>query len=294
MQQAFDSLAQRCVYNLRFMCRDSTPMARLLDAVCAELELLALPHHPDEAWEGWEVNNRKPALDKAWRDICKKLYNFYKFLYTAVMPGESKARIKPLYGALLEKSGVHITDINQWTPVGLTNFVCGVMDGDFSYLLTRMDGATGHDGYLTELGARCLAEGYTREIRTGFGATGYDFSVRFSNGVGGFIFQYNPRKYQRFSFGTQNGIGEKAMLEDFANLDADLQAHFLRICGRCRNCMGCTKGGKNKIFTVDVCHKGEKHALCPQFPNHWNDRMTPETADTLFKYHAAQLRYAKG
>jgi len=84
------------------------------------------------------------------------------------------------------------------------------------------------------------------------------------------------------------------MLEDFENLDRDLQAHFIGICKTCNHCLVCTKGGKNKAFTVNVKYGGREYSLCPCFPQHSWDTMDEKRIDLLFKYHAAQEAYAAG
>jgi hypothetical protein len=53
------------------------------------------------------------------------------------------------------------------------------------------------------------------------------------------------------------------MLEDFENLDKDLQKHLIGVCKTCNGCLGCTKGGRNRIFAVKVEHDGKEYNLCP-------------------------------
>ena len=122
-------------------------------------------------------------------------------------------------------------------------------------------------------------------------ATYIGITISFNNGVGGFQIGYNPRKYKPFYFGTANGIGGKAMLEDFVNLDGDLQKHFINICRPCNGCRSCVKGGKNEIFKTKVSYNGKEYALCPCFPNHSWDTMDRGLIDLLFKYHDAQNIY---
>ena len=81
------------------------------------------------------------------------------------------------------------------------------------------------------------------------------------------------------------------MLEDFENLDYDLQKHFIQICGNCKYCNGCTKNGRNEIFTVKVNFEGKEYNLCPNFPQHSWDTFDRDLIDVLFKYHNAQEVY---
>ncbi|MCL1855909.1 MAG: hypothetical protein FWF86_09265 [Clostridia bacterium] len=239
---------------------------------------------------------------------------------------EHKAGYKPQYNTLLKEIGIEVTkdktdvfitadnellqslkllaentpvNVNPCTSYALINFACCSFAGDYSFpfagdfnfLLARVDHVAGLNSLLFEIQNRCLENGYEKIMYCSFGASGFDFSIRFQNKVGGFLIGYNPRKYQPFYFGTINGIGEKAMLEDFDNLDEDLQAHFINICRTCSGCLGCTKGGKNKIFATNVTYEGKEYNLCPSFPCHSWDTIDRGLMDVLFKYHAAQEKY---
>jgi hypothetical protein len=182
-------------------------------------------------------------------------------------------------------------NINKWTPFVLANFACCSFTNDFSYLLKRTDDVNGLNGLLFELQEQCLKEGYKISFECYLNATGLGYNIQFRNKVGGFLINYLVRKYQQFTFGTLNGIGEKAMLEDFENIDKDLQNHFVSVCKICNDCLGCTKGGKNKVFTVKVTYDGKERKLCPSFPKHnWNT-IDHRLIEVLSKYHVAQERY---
>jgi len=229
-----------------------------------------------------------------------------------------KAACKPVYKTLLndvgiefqkEKESVSIiadagmlrslkllaekvpVNVNKWTPFVLSNFACCSFTGNFDYLLARTDDANNLDGLLFTLQKEAAAKGYTQSVSCSMTATSTRIAISFSNGVGGFLIHYNPRKYKSFQFGTANGIGEKAMLEDFDNLDEDLQKHFIDICRPCNGCRSCVKGGKNKMFTTTVNYKGTSYNLCPCFPRDSWDRLDRALIDLLFKYHDAQNAY---
>ncbi|MCL2445938.1 MAG: hypothetical protein FWD06_04135 [Oscillospiraceae bacterium] len=231
---------------------------------------------------------------------------------------ENKATYKPLYKTLLNELGIEVeksktdisitaeseflqslkllaenvpVNINKWTPYVLANFACCSFANDFSYLLQRADKVNGLNGLLFDLQRESLDKGYTQSCVCSMTATSIDFNISFKNAIGGFLIGYNPRKYQPFYFGTINGIGEKAMLDDFDNLDKDLQEHFINICRTCNSCLGCTKGGKNKIFAINVTHDGKDYNLCPCFPRHSWDTIDRGLMDILFKYHDAQEKY---
>ena len=82
------------------------------------------------------------------------------------------------------------------------------------------------------------------------------------------------------------------MLEDFDNLDNDLQTYLLSVCSSCNGCRSCTKGGKNRVHTVKVTYNGKEYALCPDTysRNNW-ETIRLDTAKVLFKYHDMQEVY---
>jgi hypothetical protein len=232
---------------------------------------------------------------------------------------ENKVRYMPQYRNLLEDIGINIengrTEIiftaendiiqsfrllaektpvnsNPWTPYALINFACCSFTGDFNFLLTRVDRIRGLNGLLQEIESNCLENGYEKNINCSFGASGFDFGITFRNRVGGFVIGYNPRKYWQFFFGSLNSIGVKFMLEDFENLDKDLQKHLIGVCKTCNGCLGCTKGGRNRIFAVKVEHDGKEYNLCPDnYSRHNWETIDEDLAAALFKYHAAQEVY---
>jgi hypothetical protein len=230
----------------------------------------------------------------------------------------NKTGYKPLYNKLLnegameavkDKSGVSIhtdkgllaalkllavnvpTNINKWTPYALADFVRCSFSGDKDYLLRRADNGNGLNGLLMELKDKCLEKGYNQEINLHFASTDLGFTIYFRNEVGGFQINYNSRKYWQFSFGTINGIGEKAMLEDFDHLDDDMKQYFVDICRPCSGCLVCTKSGRNKMFTVCANYAGKEYRLCQSFPRHEWETLDSGLVDILFKYHDLQIKY---
>jgi len=182
-------------------------------------------------------------------------------------------------------------NINQWTPYALANFACCAYKNDFNYLLERADTVNNLNGLLLDMQENALAKGYKQSIRCNMGATGFDFNISLKNTIGGFLIGYNPRKYKPFYFGTENGIGEKTMIEDFNNLDKELQEHFIKVCKICNSCLICTKGGKNKIFASNVIHNGKEYNLCPSYPRHSWESIDEHLMNVLYKYHDAQEKY---
>ena len=190
---------------------------------------------------------------------------------------------------LAEKTPVNV---EPWTPYALINFACCSFTGDFNFLLARVDKVSNLNGLLLEIQNTCLGNDYEKNIKCTFGSSGFGFSITFQNRVGGFVIGYNPRKYWQCYFGSMNSIGVKAMLEDFDNLDTDLQKHFINLCKICTGCLGCTKGGKNKIFAVKVKYDGKEYNLCnDNYARHDWETIDRDLVSVLYKYHNAQEIY---
>lgn len=176
----------------------------------------------------------------------------------------------------------------------LNDFMRCSFDGGWEYIIDRIDDAQQMGGALRALRTECVSRGYELRMHAECGAACTSgFGIDFMRGVGGFHITYNPRKTEMFAFGTKNGIGEKKMLENFSSLEPDMQRYFVDICRECTGCMGCTKGGKSKPYTVNVVFEGTEHPLCPMFPRHEWDNLTPERSDVLFMYHELQEKYGK-
>ncbi len=95
---SFDSLAQRIIYVTFSTFPNYVPvqsdlasepaqrqMYNFLLGVISKLyenpTLLDLPIEPDDSYENWMVNNRKPELIKSMRKVMKNVDNYYTFLY---------------------------------------------------------------------------------------------------------------------------------------------------------------------------------------------------------------------
>lgn len=139
-QKTFDTISRRILYGLNFMYSEFAPiesekadaraqrklhllMGRVIDQVYATPQLLDLADNADEAYTWNALNNSDPALDKVGKSICRKLYDFYAFLYISFLRGEirdktlrvDKAALKenkivyrPPFKALLEAVGIGV------------------------------------------------------------------------------------------------------------------------------------------------------------------------------------------
>lgn len=92
----------------------------------------------------------------------------------------------------------------------------------------------------------------------------YNAKVMFSKDVGGLSIEYSTL-WPTVKFVNSSSIGMKAMLEHADELEDGIKSQLVRFCKRCNGCGICTKGGKNKRFTVPVHYDGGEARLCPEF-----------------------------
>ncbi len=115
-------------------------------------------------------------------------------------------------------------------------FAVCCFDNNREYLLKRFDDMYNLNGLLLKLKETCEQKGYVFDTVVKLSETDFSISCKLNTGVGGFGISYNPRKESKVGFGTQNGIGEKAMIEDFDNLSEIMKEHFIDICKQCTDC----------------------------------------------------------
>jgi len=145
---------------------------------------------------------------------------------------------------------------------GLLKFACALYNDDFSYYKSNVE--------LLHNWSRGYFTPYIEEFKTnGFheDTFGNLFEVEFKirGNISGFAIRFNVYRDEQFYFMAENCQGVKAMLADFDNLPVPIQNYLVFSCGKCSGCMGCTKGGKSKVFTMNLKHNGRQIALCPQF-----------------------------
>lgn len=304
-------------------------LQKIIDLLGENPALLSLPEDEDQSYPWLICNNQLPELNAVYLDIFSKLNNFYQFLYVAFAVGAGdngtltvakaalkaqKAAYKDFYDKLLAKAGITASADKTAVTLRCENvelakglqalaggegstlsaFIRCAFAPDDGEMLSRVEELYGYQGLLTAFVEKLNSLGYSGGFNDSFGRTAHCFSYKYclpGTDVG-FKIEYNARKTQQFAFGTLSGVGEKKMLEDFDNLPQAVQKHFIDICRPCSRCGGCTKGGKNKYFTVDVRYEGNVYSLCPQFPCHEWASFTPELADTLLVYLETQRKYA--
>lgn len=274
-----------------------------------------------------ELDSAYKSIFKCLYNFYKYLY--ISFLYGEVNESfllisnktlsSNKASYKPIYKTFLKEFGVDLVknrsetlfaaeddillglkllaeripvNVNNWTPYALINFVCCSFSGDFSFLTKRVDDVVGLNGLLLEIESNYIKNGYEKSIKLNFGPSVIELSIKYHKKVGGFVIGYNPRKYWQFYFGSMNSIGVKAMLDDFDNIDNDVQKYLISVCKTCNNCLVCTKGGRNRILAVKVNYEGKEYNLCnDNYARHNWEKVNSDLAFQLFKYHNAQETY---
>ncbi|MDF2543782.1 MAG: hypothetical protein K0S47_3500 [Herbinix sp.] len=178
--------------------------------------------------------------------------------------------------------------------VSLFHFACGMYCNDERYWLRNIEKICGlEEGLLFAAEEKYLQKGYVKSVAGTMNNNEITLRYSFMNDISGFSISYQPRKAEQVFFSVQNTVGMKAMLEDFKQLPESIQTYFVNACRRCNDCMGCTKGGKSKAFTVRANYGGEELKLCPQFPMaHWFEWSAKRTEDIML-LNDLQTQYAR-
>ena len=119
-------------------------------------------------------------------------------------------------------------------------------------------------------------------------------NCKYAKEVGGLSIEYNTL-WPTVRFLNMTSIGIKAILEHADELDEHLKQLLVRFCKHCNDCMGCTKGGKNKQFDITINAGGTDQRLCPQFMQmEWyNGDISTDKIDCLLDFNELQERYGK-
>lgn len=141
---------------------------------------------------------------------------------------------------------------------------------------------------ISELFEKYFEKGYKYSITKYFSNSGFWYDILIMRGVGGFKISMNMRTHCMIIFGTANGRGEKAILENMDKLPSEMQEYFLNICRKCNSCRGCIKGVLKNPLTVTVVQRGVKTELCTMFPRHDWERPDRRLIELMFEYHELQ------
>lgn len=353
LQKSFNLLHQRIFYNYLLCLSPFKPVkSDLADeqaqeqlhrfcgvVLCSAFEnpeLLGLKAQPDDCFELYVCNNRKPELSKSFRRYGELTESFYRFLCYAALNGtisgstltvaldkqQMKAAKEALaflpylgFGVVKDSLSVTLTaskyprifpamrllaSVNapggEITGKTLFSFAMCVFSGDIDYLIPMIERKMDlESGFFAPYFERMLGMGYRFERDWGWGAEGPYFSFQFNNGVSGvhICFQIHKKHQIYFQLGSQ--IGVKAICEDFDSQPAHIQDYLLDRLSDCNNCLGCTKGGRNAKFAVEVDENGAKCLLCPN--SFWIgfqiEYMNHDVMRTLIDFSALQEQYGE-
>jgi len=192
----------------------------------------------------------------------------------------------------LQKDIYDKSDYGKPVSFGVLKFACALFSNDFNYYQNNIELIHGLPiGYFTPYINDLKKHGFYEDI------SGDLFNINFSimGKTSGFAIQFHDRFDEQFYFMAYNCQGVKAMLADFNNLSTPIQNYLVFSCRKCNSCMGCTKGGKSKKFTMNVNHNGQNVSLCPQFNRReWfaND-VNDQFMVNLIEYIKLQEKYGK-
>lgn len=317
--QPFPGLAQRMVYGLLgtfpgFVAvpsdiadeRSQRQMHEFLWAAAVRIfeepAVLDLPTLPDEAYEFWEVNNRKPELIKAMRSILKTIDGFYELLLKIGTAGELMAggihlgketlKLGPRQLALLRRFGIESSTSNDgvelrcegwedifpaWkllsgiaattaNPTG--TFARGIFDPAHSHGDGVFGFLTGNPALFAELAAFLRERGYTRTETLSESGSRIEWRKALSAKEELFVgMWYDYRK--KYPFFLETKVSRfRELVHRFADMGEGLQAHVIERTKKCDGCGYCVQTNREKLkpVTVSVEHGGTAYAVCPFFP----------------------------
>lgn len=290
--------------------------------------------YPDECLSAHDVLNRHPELYKV-RNECQKAFNDLScFLFTVGIYGEhrdgqlvvchgdvNKLTTKTLavfmkmleqYGLFTKKSDDSLSFEFPECPEALLvwkllatkcseysddrckqaiRFALWIHNDDGMYFLERIKTLLGLDDRFFDY----IDEKYrAKEYNTQFVIDEYRIKFLYTKDVGGLSIEY-ATLWPTVRFVNNTSIGIKAALEHVDGLSEEIRRQLVKFCKPCNDCMGCTKGGKNKQFTVTVHLDGNEYRLCPEFVQmEWyNSDISREKIDFMLELNELQEQFGK-
>jgi hypothetical protein len=289
---------------------------------------------PDEWMIAHDVMSRHPELYKVRNDCQKAFVDLSFFLFSAGLYGEyrngeltvrqsdlPKCTSKTLttYTKLFINFGLHLKKENETIsfefpkcPEALASwhllsakcsafpdnkrdqavrFMLWMHSGDGMYFLERIRILLGLDidlfAYITD---KYQSKGYHAQ----YSINEYTTNYIIKKDVGGLCIAY-ATLWPTVRFVNETSIGIKAALEHANELDDIIKHQLVQFCKPCNNCMVCTKGGKNKQFTITVQDGGKEYRLCPEFVQmEWyNSDISTEKIDFMLELNELQEQFGK-
>ena len=290
--------------------------------------------HPDQWLPPHHVMSMYPDVYKVRNAAQKAANELSNLVYTAGLLGvygsgtltmavnsvpQMTAKTLGILLALLERFGMHVEKSNDmltftmptcpealatWPllakqcsthPGGEKEYAVRCMlwmhDEDDTYFLERLKTLLGlDDGFFAYVAEKYTANGYRKRMSV----NEYGANYTYAKGVGGLNIEYSTL-WPTVRFVNLTSIGVKATLEHANELEKDIKGQLIRFCKPCNDCLGCTKSGKNKQFTVVVLHDGQNHRLCPEFVQmEWyNNDISRDKIDFMLELNELQERYGK-
>ena len=167
-----------------------------------------------------------------------------------------------------------------------------VPDGDYWYMAKRIEALLMlEDGFFDSVVRKYSEKGYGKTCKEDF----FRMCLMCRKNVGGLSIEFTTTMGPTVRFVNCTCIGIKAALEHAHEIDDTTKRQLVKFCKLCNNCMGCTKGGKNKPFTVAVPLSGNESRLCPEFVQmEWfNSDISKEKIDFLLALSEMQECYGK-
>lgn len=281
----------------------------------------------DEYFNAHECMNQRPDFAKKSKKIYNEAYEFFNLLFLSGLLGECKEgkiivdfnnnrlKIKPNQIKCLEyfnfrvekeKDIVSFSYPNQpdiiaaWKLLamkcnektnGLQCFVHYVHNNDYTYLLEHIRKLLGlENDFFNYIKTKYLSNGYEISITDDF----YRMNYIFKKDVGGLNIEFSLL-WPTIRFLNSTCIGIKSALEHADELNSEIKQQLIKFCKPCNECMGCTKGGKNKPFTVTVNNNSNEYHLCPEFVQmEWyNKDISKEKIDFIFELNELQEKFGK-
>jgi len=348
--KSFDSLPQRIFYNYGLCLSPFTPiksdvateteqaqMHRLCGDIIKTLsekpDLMKITNEPDDSFELYVCNNRKPELSKSFRKSAEIMANLYRFMCLAALNGtisgvtltaeydKKQKDVKMILSFLsflgiagtVDGTSVTLKSAeypgifsamrllatvsargDKITDESLFSFAMCLFNQNQDYLVDMIEREMELEkGFFAPYFEKMIKMGYIAKHKYGWCPEGPYFNFNFLNDVSGVRLIFDMRKVHQIYFDLGSTIGSKAICEDFGGLDDDIRKYIFGTIGGCSNCLGCTKGGKNAKFSVEIEYGGEKRMICPQFYSIQVPNMNHDIINAMIEYSALQARYGK-
>ena len=307
----------------------------IVQSVAGKPEWLGLPTALPDQWLGaHETLNMYPELYKVRSDCQKTFVDLACFLFCAGQMGhcederlvvkktdlpKTNAKRLGMYKELFGHSGILMTDggdvllfqipsspdaLSAWKVRAALCaekkahpreqallFMLWIYEHDDSCFLERIRVLLGlEEDFFHKVAKAYRQKGYD----VAFKIDEYKTSVTYSKNISGLSIEF-ATLWPTVRFVNRSCIGIKAILENAAECDGEFVRQLVQFCRPCTDCMGCTKGGKNRQFTVGIQIDHNEHRVCPEFVQmEWyNGDISMDKIEFLLALNELQEKYGK-